>query len=53
MTWAELRRAVAQAANIEDGKAGQFLDALLESIVEGLQTDKQVKIKGLGTFAVK
>ena len=53
MTWAELRRAVAQAGNIEDGKAGQFLDALLESIVEGLQTDKQVKIKGLGTFAVK
>ena len=53
MTWAELRRAVAQTANTDDNRTGQFLDALLESIMEGLQTDKQVKIKGLGTFAVK
>ena len=53
MTWAELRREIAKAANTGDSQTGQFLDALLESIVEGLQTDKQVKIKGLGTFAVK
>ena len=53
MTWAELRREIAQAANVENSRAERFLDALMESIVEGLQTDKQVKIKGLGTFAVK
>lgn len=53
MTWAELRREIAQAANVDNSRAERFLDALMESIVEGLQTDKQVKIKGLGTFAVK
>ncbi len=53
MTWAELRREIAQTANIDYSSAERFLDALMESIVEGLRTDKQVKIKGLGTFAVK
>lgn len=53
MTWAELRREIAQAANVDYSSAERFLDALMESIVEGLRTDKQVKIKGLGTFAVK
>lgn len=53
MTWAELRREIARAANTDNSSAERFLDALMESIIEGLQTDKQVKIKGLGTFAVK
>ena len=30
-----------------------FLTALLDGIMTGLKEDKQVKIKGLGTFALK
>ena len=53
LTWTELRKAVAEYANTSEQDAGQFLNALLEGIVEGLKTDKQVKIKGLGSFTLK
>jgi nucleoid DNA-binding protein len=53
MTWTELRKAVAEYANTSEQEAGQFLNALLGGIVEGLKADKQVKIKGLGSFALK
>ena len=53
LTWTELRKAVAEYANTSEQEAGQFLNALLEGIVEGLKTDKQVKIKGLGSFTLK
>ena len=53
LTWTELRNAVAEYANTSEQEAGQFLNALLEGIVEGLKTDKQVKIKGLGSFTLK
>ena len=53
LTWVELRKAVAETANISDQEAGQFLNALLEAISTGLKEDKQVKIKGIGTFALK
>lgn len=53
LTWLELRKAVAEYANTSEQEAGQFLDALLDGIVEGLKTDKQVKIKGLGNFSLK
>lgn len=53
LTWTELRKAVAEYANTSEQEAGQFLSALLEGVVEGLKTDKQVKIKGLGSFALK
>ena len=53
MTWTELRKAVAEYANTSEQEAGQFLNALLEGIVEGLKADKQVKIKGLGSFGLK
>ena len=53
LTWTELRKAVTEYANTSEQEAGQFLNALLEGIVEGLKTDKQVKIKGLGSFTLK
>ena len=53
LTWTELRKAVAEYANTSEQEAGQFLNALLEGIVEGLKADKQVKIKGLGSFGLK
>ena len=53
LTWTELRKAVAEYANTSEQEAGQFLNALLEGVVEGLKTDKQVKIKGLGSFSLK
>ena len=53
LTWTELRKAVAEYANTSEQEAGQFLSALLEGVVEGLKADKQVKIKGLGSFALK
>lgn len=53
LTWVELRKAVAQTANISEQEAGQFLSALLDGIIEGIKTDKHVKIKGIGTFSLK
>lgn len=53
LTWQELRKAVAEQANTSEQEAGQFLNALLNGVVEGLKQDKQVKIKGLGNFALK
>ena len=53
LTWLELRKAVAEYANTSELEAEQFLNALLDGIVEGLKTDKQVKIKGLGNFSLK
>ena len=53
LTWLELRKAVAEYANISEQEAGQFLNALLDGIIEGLKVDKQVKIKGLGSFSLK
>ena len=53
LTWVELRKVVAETAHISEQEAGQFLNALLEGVMKGLKADKQVKIKGIGTFALK
>ena len=53
LTWVELRKVVAETAHISEQEAGQFLNALLEGVMEGLKADKQVKIKGIGTFSLK
>ena len=53
LTWQNLRKAVTEYANCSEQEAERFLNALLESVVEGLKTDKQVKIKGLGVFSLK
>ena len=53
LTWSELRKAVAQMASVPEQEAEQFLGALVDAILKGLTDDKQVKIKGIGTFALK
>ena len=53
LTWLELRKAVAEYANTSEQEAGMFLNALLDGVIEGLKTDKLVKIKGLGSFSLK
>ena len=53
LTWAELRKAVAQIANVSEQESEQFLNALVDATLNGLEKDKQVKIKGIGTFALK
>ena len=53
MTWSELRKAVAEMAGTSEQEATTFLNALVEAILVGLKEDQQVKIKGIGTFALK
>jgi nucleoid DNA-binding protein len=53
LSWTQLCKEVAQMANCSEQEAQQFLNAFVEAILAGLQTDKQVKIKGIGTFTVK
>ena len=53
LSWTELRRALASRAGVTEKVAGTFLNALAEQLKEGLRTDKQVKINGLGTFRLQ
>lgn len=48
----ELAELLAQKANISKRVAQMFLANVIETIQEGVNEDKQVKIKGLGTFKV-
>ena len=53
MTWSELRKAVAEMAGTSEQEATSFLNALVDAILVGLKEDQQVKVKGIGTFALK
>ena len=53
MTWTELRKAVAEMAGTSEQEATTFLNALVDAILVGLKADQQVKLKGIGTFALK
>ena len=53
LSWAELRRLVATRAGVSEKTAGAFLNALTAQLLDGLKTDKQVKINGLGTFKLQ
>lgn len=53
MTWSELRKAVAEMAGTSEQEATTFLNALVEATLVGLKEDQQVKVKGIGTFALK
>lgn len=49
---AELADMLAQKAGISKREAQQFLTDFVETIQDGVNNDKLVKIKGLGTFKV-
>lgn len=53
LSWAELRKLVAQMAGASEQEVGIFLNALVDAIIIGLKADQQVKLKGIGTFALK
>ena len=53
MTLSELRSLVASRTGISEKEVGTFLNALLEQLTDGLRTDQQVKISGLGTFRLQ
>ncbi len=53
LSWSELRRALASRADVSEKNAGLFLNALVGQLIEGLKSDKQVKINGLGTFKLQ
>ena len=48
----DLADMLAQKANVSKREAQQFLSAFVESIQDGVNEEKLVKIKGLGTFKV-
>lgn len=53
LSWTELRKALATRADVSEKTAGVFLSALTAQLTEGLRSDKQVKINGLGTFKLQ
>lgn len=53
LSWTELRRALAVRAGVSEKTAGAFLNGLVNQLINGLKSDKQVKINGLGTFKLQ
>ena len=53
LSWTELRRALSARAGISEKEANTFLNALNTQLTEGLKSDKQVKVNGLGTFKLQ
>ena len=53
LSWTELRRALADRAGVNEKTANTFLTAFTAQLMQGLKTDKQVKINGFGTFKLQ
>ncbi|MCQ2334709.1 MAG: HU family DNA-binding protein [Paludibacteraceae bacterium] len=53
LTIVDLRRLIADQANVDEAVVGQFLSALFPAIIDGLRTDKSVRIYGLGSFKLQ
>ena len=53
LSWTDLRKALATRTGGSEREAKLFLEALNAQIIEGLKEDKQVKIKGIGTFRLQ
>ena len=52
LTINSLAKLLMQKHGLDKNEALQFLTAVFETVQYGLQKDKQVKVKGLGTFKV-
>ena len=50
LSWTELRRALANRAGVTEKEANAFLSAFNAQLIEGLKSDKLVKVNGLGSF---
>lgn len=53
LSWTDIRHALALRAGVSEKKAGAFLSAFQDQLIEVLKNDKQVKLNGLGTFKVQ
>lgn len=53
LSWIELRKAIAAQAGATEKETAAFLNALIEQIQNGLKTDRQVRITGLGIFRLQ
>lgn len=53
MTWLELRRAIAVRSGDRQKEVNSFMDELVKQIMEGLRSDKVVRISGLGSFKLQ
>lgn len=53
ITLVSLRKALCAQANVTEKVADEFLRALLEAIGDGLKTDNEVTVNGLGTFRLQ
>ena len=53
LSWTELRRMLANRADVTEKESNTFLNAFNAQLVEALKQDKQVKINGLGTFRLQ
>ena len=53
ITLAVLRKLLSGRTSLSERETGEFLDELFQVVIDGLQTDKSVRINGLGTFKVQ
>ncbi|MCP3963406.1 MAG: integration host factor subunit beta [bacterium] len=53
MTRAELTEAVAAATNVHKQDAERIVAAVLETMVEGLQTGSRIELRGFGSFRLR
>ena len=53
ITLVSLRRALSAQTKVSEKVADEFLRALIETISEGLNADKEVTVSGLGTFKLQ
>ena len=53
LSWADLRKAIAQRINTDEKEVGTFLSALSPAIIKALQEDRQVRITNFGTFKLQ
>ncbi len=53
ITLAVLRKLLAERTSLPEREVGEFLDELFNAVINGLQTDKYVRINGFGTFKVQ
>ena len=53
LSWTELRRALADRAGVTEKEANAFLSAFNAQLIEGLKSDKLVKVNGLGSFKLQ
>jgi len=53
LSWVELRKMVAKRSNATEQEANLFMNTLVAQIIEGLQSEQQVRIAGLGSFRLQ